>query len=716
MPSGMQSEDEYNGFDDAGMPILSSPVDFYDEAEDNAEPYYDENGLLQNFVNNDLGDDGYETGKSGEKPIYGENGFDNTDIIGLLNQEGLEPKEVETDDVESNDIEPYAFTAAKSDTANAYGSEPDYSAYNSVSEDTSNTEMTMLLPRESLNDIEPVAYVTYAPTQAKSDTVNAYGLEPDYLSAYNSVSEYTLNATTPDFDELLNHEGFEPEEVETDDVESNDIEPVTYVTYAPTQAKSDTGNAYGLEPDYFSAFNSVSDDMSNAEMIQSPSKSSPTFSLSASPSEDTSNVESGTIYDVSLPVVGDEISESNTSEDTSYMETATPTPSDPFSLPLMGDDMETITPTPVDTSSLSVPEDEFSESNTMDNTLHPTLTFSLPEGGDEFYESNITEDTLYTETAAPTPSDNFYQLPGDVLSESSTTEDMSYIKTVTPTRTPGDTSSSSVPEDEFSELNDTDDPNDMETAPITFDPNDLFTTESAAPTPSDISSDTFLEYTSSLTELPSVTPSFSPSVEPTSLPSAARTSLPSLTPISASNFPTNVLTDNTIIGITSASPTAKIVTSLSSPPGSLPVPVPPIMAHNLDDATWFNDESDQPNKGATVEPVVTEEAVDFYDMTLFEKAIYEVDLHQSALIAALVVGLSLFLMAFTASQVRNNPNGFWAGCCRLSILTVGFCCKLVLLPCYLVCCRFGQPDNMDYIYTEEYLSEDYKNDLELELT
>ena len=509
------------------------------------------------------------------------NGFDNTDIIGLLNQEGVEPKEVETDDVESNDIEPYAFTAAKSDTANAYGSEPDYSAYNSVSEDTSNTEMTMLLPRESLNDIEPV----------------------------------------------------------------------TYVTYAPTQAKSDTGNAYGLEPDYFSAYNSVSDDMSNAEMILSPSKSSPTFSLSASPSEDTSNVESGTIYDVSLPVVGDELSESNTSEDTSYMETATPTPSDPFSLPLMGDDIETITPTPVDTSSLSVPDDE---------SLNP-LTFSLPEGGDEFYESNITEDTLYTETAAPTPSDNFYQLPGDVLSESSTTEDMSYIKTVTPTRTPGDTSSSSVPEDEFSELNDTDDPNDMETAPITFDPNDLFTTESAAPTPSDISSDTFLEYTSSLTELPSVTPSFSPSVEPTSLPSAARTSLPSVTPISASSFPTNVLTDNTIIGITSASPTAKIVTSLSSPPGSLPVPVPPIMAHNLDDATWFNDESDQPNKGATVEPVVTEEAVDFYDMTLFEKAIYEVDLHQSALIAALVVGLSLFLMAFTASQVRNNPNGFWAG-------------------------------------------------------
>ena len=560
-----------NDFDDAGMPINSSPVQFIDESEDNAEQYFDENGFLQEDL-----DENFDV----DKPDY-----ENPDFSLFENPDVVEEME-----------EALGYTSESTDTENISG-------IGQMIESLQQKD-DYIEPKET-----PAVFVTYAPTPAKS-------------------SESTDTENISDIGQMI-----ESLQQKDDYIEPKEI-PAVFVTNAPTPAKSSLKNPYGIDSDYYSNLTSNLEGISNAEVTTpSPTESSMLLSHTSSISEDTLNADSG-IDSFSSPSPGDELSEYNSTEDTQYIEVPTPTST------LTG---YTPTPTANDPSSLLLPGDEISESNTTEDTQYietPTLTSTpieytpTPTANDPYSFSTPIE---YTPTPITNDPYSLF-LPGDELSESNTTEDTLNMETATLSSTPSSTPSLTPtytflpsPENELSEFNGIDN---------TVDPFDVFGIDTATPTPLPS------EYPSSLNALPSATPSFSLSGIPTSLPST--------TPILTTDIPTNALLDNTIIGITSASPSA----SLTSPPVALPATEPPIQAHHVDDATWFNDESDQPSEVVTVKPAAE---VDFYDMTLFEKVVYEVDLHQSALIAGAVVCISFFLMAFTAKQVRDNPNGIWAG-------------------------------------------------------
>jgi len=60
-------------------------------------------------------------------------------------------------------------------------------------------------------------------------------------------------------------------------------------------------------------------------------------------------------------------------------------------------------------------------------------------------------------------------------------------------------------------------------------------------------------------------------------------------------------------------------------------------------------------------------------------------------------------MIFTAHQMSENPDGFFASCCRLAITISGCIFKILLLPCKKV---FGNRFNG---YTHHLVATDYRN-------
>lgn len=136
-----------------------------------------------------------------------------------------------------------------------------------------------------------------------------------------------------------------------------------------------------------------------------------------------------------------------------------------------------------------------------------------------------------------------------------------------------------------------------------------------------------------------------------------------------------------------------------------------------EDDDWFHDDTVE-ETGKTVDENVTIDTVNqvnITNMTMQELVIYEAEQNEQLVIIASAALLSLLLMVFTASQVKDNPNGLWAGCCRLLVLIFAFFCKIIFLPCYLICCRCGRQRERDRSQAVP-ISDDYRHDLDLEMT
>lgn len=133
-------------------------------------------------------------------------------------------------------------------------------------------------------------------------------------------------------------------------------------------------------------------------------------------------------------------------------------------------------------------------------------------------------------------------------------------------------------------------------------------------------------------------------------------------------------------------PTLSKVSDPTSP-GSIPA-----KDDDKPDDDWFDDKTDRDidDKSDTDDISPNKSSLTTANMTMPEKVIYEVEQNENLVIAAGASLLSLLLMVFTAFQVKENPNGLWAGCCRLLVLIFAFFCKIIFLPCYLICCRCGR--------------------------
>lgn len=264
-------------------------------------------------------------------------------------------------------------------------------------------------------------------------------------------------------------------------------------------------------------------------------------------------------------------------------------------------------------------------------------------------------------------------------------------------------------------------------------------TESGTMPPSNASSIvTTGDVTESETMSPSNAPSISPSAGiPDALPMEDSKSFPSMSPSTSvdkeDTFTTPPTASATTVtypptspvfptySILTLSPTAKKI--ITTPP---PVAIQPGISTEpeKDDDDWFNDDRQDHGGDDSVSGdsshVEGLNPVNITNMTLSELAVYEVEQNETMIIVASSLLGTLLLMVFTAYQVKENPTGLWAGCCRLLVMVFAFLCKIIFLPCYLICCRCGRQrdraNSQKVPVNEDYRGMGVDHDLNMELT